>query len=79
MNVNFRQALKRSKKRIEHRLRERVWSPQDEPVLTAKNIHYEVSARDRAIANGGIGAMQLLVQRLELPAAINERLLLPAL
>lgn len=74
MNVNFRQALKRSKKRIEHRLRERVWSPQDEPVLTAKNIHYEVSARDRAIANGGIGAMQLLVQRLELPAAINERL-----
>ncbi|MBK8097922.1 MAG: hypothetical protein IPK26_12495 [Planctomycetes bacterium] len=68
--MNSKQALQRSKKRIEHRLR--VWSPQDERVLAAQNIHYEVSARDRAITNGGIGAMQLRVQRLELPAVINE-------
>lgn len=55
--------LRRSKRRIEHRLRNRVWSPQDRPMLTARNIHYEVSSRDRAIAAGGIGAMQLLARK----------------
>lgn len=66
--------LRRSKDRIEHRLRDRVWSPQDEPMLSAKNIHYEMSSRDRAITAGGIGAMQQLAQKLGLAAAIDERL-----
>jgi len=42
--------------------------------MAAKNIHYEMSSRDRAIAAGGIGAMQLLAQRLGLARAIDERL-----
>jgi hypothetical protein len=43
-------------------------------MLAGKNIHYEMSSRDRAIAAGGIGAMQLLAQRLSLAEAIDERL-----
>src|SRR5690606_41828725 len=66
--------LRRSKRRIEHRLRDRVWWPQDKPMLAARNIHYESASRARAITAGGIGAMQQLAQRLGLAAAIDERL-----
>jgi DDE family transposase len=44
------------------------------PVMAARNIHYEVSHRDRAILSGGIGAIQVLVQQLGLPEAINHHL-----
>lgn len=74
VKVNLRRELRRSKRRIEHRLRDRFWSPQHKPMLAARNIHYELSSRDRAIAAGGIGAMQQLTQRLGLAAAIDEKL-----
>ncbi len=74
MKINFRRELRRSKQRIEHRLRDRVWSPQDKPMLAAKNIQYELSSRDRAITAGGIGAMQQLAQKLGLAAAIDDKL-----
>lgn len=74
MNVKFKRDLRRSKQRIEHRLSERDWSPQDMPMLAARNIHYELSSRDRAIQAGGIGAMQLLSQRLGLAKAIDDKL-----
>jgi hypothetical protein len=66
--------LRRSKDRIEHRLRDRAWSPQGKPMLSAKNIRYEMSSRDRAITAGGIGAMQQLAQKLGLASAIDARL-----
>jgi len=74
VKVIFKRELRRSKQRIEHRLRDRVWSPQDKPMLAARNIHYELSSRDRAVTAGGIGAMQQLSQKLGLAAAIDERL-----
>jgi hypothetical protein len=37
-NAIIKRELRRSKDRIEHRLRERVWSPQDKPMLSARNI-----------------------------------------
>lgn len=43
-------------------------------MLAGRNIHYEMSSRDRAIAAGGIGAIHLMVQRLGLAEAIDERL-----
>jgi hypothetical protein len=74
VNTIIKRELRRSKQRIEHRLRERTWCPQDEPMLAARNIHYELSSRDRAIVAGGIGAMQLLAQKLGLADAIDKRL-----
>ena len=74
MKVNFKRELRRCKQRIENRLQDRVWSAQDKPMLAARNVHYEVSARDRAITTGGIGAMQLVVQKLGLAKAIDDRL-----
>jgi len=74
VSINFKRDLRRSKQRIEHRLRERDWAPQDKPMLSARNIHYELSSRDRAIQAGGIGAMQLLSHRLGLAKAIDDKL-----
>ena len=48
--------------------------PSPLPVFTAPNIHYDVADKARAISCGGIGAIQLLVKKLGLAQAIDERL-----
>jgi hypothetical protein len=62
------------KRKIRQRLDKPVTAPSPDPVFTASNIHYEVAAGARAIAPGGIGAMQLLVRKLGLAEAIDDRL-----
>jgi hypothetical protein len=69
-----RQRLANGKRRIAHRLREIHWSPQQRPMLTASNIHYEVARRSRGLACGGIGAMHLLARRTGLVEAVDRRL-----
>src|SRR3954449_10459830 len=61
------------KRKIRQRLDRPVTAPSPDPVFTASNIHYEVAAKPRAIAPGGIGAIQLLVRKLGLAEAIDER------
>ncbi len=72
--VERKRILKNRRCRITRRLRERVWSPRDEPMLTAGNIHYELSDKARGLSVGGIGAMHLLARRVGLVEAIDERL-----
>ena len=43
-------------------------------MLNPGNIHYEMADRMRGITCGGIGAVQLLVQKLELDKAIDRHL-----
>ena len=62
------------KRKIRLRLDRPVTEPSPEPILTASNIHYDVAAKTRAIPCGGIGAIQLLVRKLGLAEAIDERL-----
>lgn len=62
------------KRKIRQRLDRPVTAPSPEPVFTASNIHYEAAAKTHAIACGGIGAIQLLVRKLGLAEAIDERL-----
>ena len=62
------------KSKIQQRLNKPVTAPSPTPVITATNIHYEVAAKTQAIAQGGIGAIQLLVRKLGLAEAIDERL-----
>jgi Transposase DDE domain group 1 len=62
------------KRKIRQRLDRPITAPSPQPVFTAPNIHYEVSSKTRAIAPGGIGAIQLLVRKLGLAQAIDERL-----
>src|SRR3954470_19081721 len=62
------------KRKIRNRLDRPITAPSPEPVFTAANIRYEVAAKTRAIAPGGIGAIQLLVRKLGLAEAIDQRL-----
>jgi hypothetical protein len=62
------------KRKIRQRLDKPVTAPSPRPVFTAPNIHYDVADKTRAISCGGIGAIQLLVGKLGLAEAIDERL-----
>jgi hypothetical protein len=62
------------KRKIRQRLDRPVTTPSPTPVLAAANIHYEAAARTRAISCGGIGAIALLVRKLGLAEAIDQRL-----
>jgi hypothetical protein len=62
------------KRKIRRRLDRPVTAPASEPVITATNIHFEAATKTQAIACGGIGAIQLLVRKLGLAEAIDDRL-----
>ncbi len=67
--------LRKRKRRIERRLDpKKAWCDQPEPMMTARNIHYEMAAKTRGIACGGIGAIHLMVNRLGLREEIDRRL-----
>ena len=67
------QKLERRKRRIQWRLRERNWTAQPDPMLTARNIHYELADKARGLGCGGIGAMHLLARRVGLIEALDAR------
>ena len=62
------------KRKIRRRLDRPITAPSPDPVITATNIHYEVAVKTQAISCGGIGAIQLLVRKLGLAEAIDDRL-----
>jgi Transposase DDE domain group 1 len=66
--------LAHCKRRIARRLDKTKLGDCSQPMLTARNIHYELSDRSRGIVHGGIGAIHLLARQLGLIDAIDERL-----
>jgi hypothetical protein len=74
VNAKIRRQIERRKRRIMRRLDKNDNRGCDRPMMTATNIHYELAERTRATAAGGIGAMHLLVQKLELDQAIDRQL-----
>ncbi len=74
MKAKIRKQLARRKRAINRRLDKSKMPPGDRPVFRASNIQYEIADRARGVAFGGIGAMQLLAQKLGLAEAIDSRL-----
>jgi hypothetical protein len=74
VNAIIASKLANRKRRIERRLDKTNLGGCDKPMLTASNIHYEISDRSRGIAHGGIGAMHALAKQIGLIDAIDERL-----
>jgi hypothetical protein len=66
--------LANRKRRIRHRLRERVWPDRERPMFAARNIHYELAEKDRGLGEGGIGAMHLLARKVGLIDRIDDEL-----
>lgn len=73
MNTKIRRQLNARKRRIEKRL-DRTRFGDECPVISATNIHYEISDKTQAIAAGGIGMIQQLVKRVGLDDAINRQI-----
>jgi hypothetical protein len=74
VNATIHRQLANSKRRLERRLDKSKRAGCDQPMFTARNIHYEISARHHGIAHGGIGAMHALARHIGLIDAIDERL-----
>jgi Transposase DDE domain group 1 len=74
VNAKIRHRLSRNKRRVQRRLDKTKPIRADRPVLTASNIHYEISDRVHGISHGGIGAFHLLAQRIGLVDAIDREL-----
>jgi hypothetical protein len=73
MKKYTREMVRKRKRRIDYRLRDRTWKPQAMPMLRASNIQYEMGDRLRGTAVGGIGAMHLLARHTGLVAEIDQR------
>ncbi len=74
MNANVHRQLNRRKRRILRRIENKPGVEGHQPIMTAPNIHYEISDRTRAIAPGGIAAMHLLARKLGLIDDIDQGL-----
>jgi hypothetical protein len=74
VNTKIRKQIERRKRRIAQRLDKNDNRGCDRPIMTASNIHYEIADRTRATAHGGIGAIHLLVRKLQLDQAIDRHL-----
>ena len=74
MNHNLRRQIERRKHRNVKRLDRWNLGDTSQPVLRARNIHYELAERASGTTCGGIGAIHRLVRELGLPEAIDRRL-----
>ena len=75
MSRTYRQILRNRKRRIQRRLDpDKAWCDQPEPIMTARNIHYQMSDKSRGINCGGIGAIHMMVNKIGLREEIDRRL-----
>ena len=74
VNTKLRRRLAARKRRITARLDKNRNVGCEQPMLRPANIQHELADRARGMVHGGVGSMLLLVRRLKLPEAIDERL-----
>jgi Transposase DDE domain group 1 len=74
VNANVHRQLNRRKRRLLRRIENQPGVERSTPMMTASNIHYELSDRTRAIAPGGIGAIHLLARKIGLIDDLDENL-----
>ena len=74
MNATIRRQLAARKRRILRRIENQPGVERRQPMMTASNIHYEISDRIKAISPGGLGAIHLMAQKLGLVRDIDDNL-----
>jgi Transposase DDE domain group 1 len=74
VKATLKRRLRNCKRRIQRRLRKKQWPQQRRPMFRQPNIKYDLADKTRALNGAGLGAVQLLVQRLALADALNARL-----
>jgi hypothetical protein len=74
VNASLHRQLNRRKRRILRRIENQPGVERSTPMMTASNIHYEISDRVRAISPGGIGAIHLMARKIGLIEDIDRDL-----
>src|SRR5215207_9099089 len=74
VKAKVRRLLRNCKRRIQRRLRQKQWQEQRRRMLRDRNVHYEMGDKAHGLHCAGLGAVQLLVQRLGLADAIDRDL-----
>ncbi len=69
-----KRSFQESRRRIKKRLANTPGPERPVPMMTATNIHYEQAKRVRGLSAGGIGAIFLLAQKIELDKEIDRTL-----
>ena len=76
MSRSYRKIIRNRKQRIERRLAQgkgRVLEvTEGAPVMSASNIHYEMSDRAQGMSYGGIGAIHQMVGNIGLPRELDR-------
>jgi Transposase DDE domain group 1 len=73
VKARIKKRLRDCKRRIQRRLRKRQWDEQRHPMFQDLNIHFEIADKAKGLRCAGLGAFQLLVQRLGLADALNKQ------
>jgi len=68
------QILRKFKNRIRRRLKKKQYQDQPKPIMTAQNIHYEMSDKTGAMSYGGLGAIHNMVKKIGLDKEIDKHL-----
>ena len=76
VSKTLRQKLKKRNNKIAKRLRNRAKQQQENPQLSASNIHYDMAERTQGFAYGGIGAIHQLAKQSGLVQDLNDGLAL---
>jgi len=66
--------LRRRQQKLERRLKRKQWAARNSPMLTARNIQYEMAERTRAIDCGAVGAFHLLARNTGLIRTIDRQM-----
>ena len=74
MKAKVRRRLKNCKRRIQRRLRKKQWPEQSQRLFRDSNLPYEMGNKTQGLPCGGLGAVHLLVQQLDLADAIDRDL-----
>ena len=74
MKSRVKKLMRNRKRRLQHRLRKRQWQEHKRRLFQEQNIHYDYTEKVRAGRFGGLGVCRLLVQRLQLAGALDDRL-----
>ena len=62
------------KNAIKRRLKKKQYNNQADPIMTGRNIHYEMSDKTKAMSYGGIGAIHKMVTQIGLDKEIDDHL-----
>jgi len=74
VQAKIRKQLRNCKRRLQRRLRKKQWAEQRRRMFKDRNIHYDLGAKTHGVRCGGIGAIHLLVQKLNFADVLDRRL-----